>query len=70
VKVDQAIHAEVLERSRNVSSAPYSGFIQPHLEPVLDDAGEIIDIGISYPRDFKRQMLELGERFDILPDEN
>src|SRR5690606_30066520 len=42
VKVDQEIHAEVLKRSENVKSAPYSGFVNPDLVPVFDEAGNII----------------------------
>ena len=36
----------------------YSGFVQPRLEPVRDDAGEIVDVEISYPMDLTAQMLE------------
>lgn len=70
VKVDQDIHAEVLKRSENVKSAPYSGFVNPILEPVLDADGKITDIRIVQPKDFVEQMLDYGKRFSFLPDVN
>ena len=33
VKVDQAIHADVLERNKQFTAAPYSGFVNPVLVP-------------------------------------
>lgn len=70
VTVDQAIHAEVLERSKNVRSAPYSGFVNPILEPVLDADGNITDIVVVQPKGFVEQMLDYGKRFSFLPDVN
>ena len=70
VKVDQAIHAEVLKRSENVRSAPYSGFVNPVLVPVEDANGNIIDIRVEQPRDFVEQMLDYGRRFGHLPEVN
>ncbi len=70
VRVDQDIHAEVLKRSENVKSAPYSGFVNPNLEPVLDADGNITDIRVVQPKDFVEQMLDYGKRFSSLPDVN
>jgi dipeptidyl-peptidase-3 len=70
VKVDQDIHAEVLKRSENVRTAPYSGFVNPILVPVEDADGNITDIQVQDPRDFVEQMLDYGRRFSFLPDEN
>jgi len=70
VKVDQAIHAEVLKRSENVKSAPYSGFVNPNLEPLLDAEGNITDIKVVQPKGFVEQMLDYGKRFSFLPDVN
>jgi dipeptidyl-peptidase-3 len=36
----------------------YTGFVQPKLTAVRDDQGGIVDVEISYPLDFTRQMLE------------
>src|SRR5690606_22205570 len=43
VKVDPKLHEEVLERYAKLDVPSYSGFIQPRLVPVRDEAGEITD---------------------------
>jgi len=69
VKVDQAMHAEVLARVEPLNIAAFAGFIQPRLVPV-EEGGEIIDIKIEYPEDFPGQMLELEENYGFLPINN
>jgi dipeptidyl-peptidase III len=66
VKVDLEIHKEVLERAAKLKSAPYSGFINPKLVPVMDDAGNITDVTIEYPEDFTKQMLYYAETYSNL----
>lgn len=66
VKVDQDIHAEVLERTAKLKSAPYGGFINPVLVPVIDADGNITDVTIDYPSDFTQQMLEYSEKYGNL----
>ena len=66
VKVDKAMHAEVLERSKKLNLPPYGGFINPKLVPVKDDAGEITDFKVEYPDDFIGQMLEYGREYSYL----
>ncbi len=66
VKVDTALHQEVLDRAAILDIPPYAGFINPKLEPVLDENQEIVDISVSYPDDFTRQMLEYGKRYSFL----
>jgi dipeptidyl-peptidase-3 len=70
VKVDQALLAEVLKRAERIKTAPYAGFIQPEMEPVLDAAGNITDVKVSYPSDFIGQMLRYAEKHSFLPDVN
>ncbi|MCR4395926.1 MAG: dipeptidyl peptidase 3 [Candidatus Saccharicenans sp.] len=65
VKVDQELHKEVLERYRKLNLAPYAGFINPELEPVLEN-GKIVDVKISYPEDYVKQMLKYGKEYSIL----
>ncbi|MCB0689268.1 MAG: dihydrofolate reductase, partial [Saprospiraceae bacterium] len=48
VKVDQAIHQEVLSRSEKLNIPPYGGFINPRYVAEKDANGEIIDIKIEY----------------------
>ncbi|MDH5474897.1 MAG: dipeptidyl peptidase 3 [Cyclobacteriaceae bacterium] len=66
VKVDQELHAEVLERAEKLKSAPYGGFINPVLVPVMDDNGVITDVTIEYPTDFTKQMLGYSEKYGNL----
>jgi dipeptidyl-peptidase III len=70
VKVDQAIHADVLERNKQFKSAPYSGFVNPVLVPEIDDEGNITAIAVKQPKSFENQMLSYSNHFGFLPDEN
>ena len=70
VKVDQAIHAEVLERNKQFKSAPYSGFVNPVLEPVTDENGAISEIKVNYAKDFESQMLYYSKHYNFLPNVN
>ncbi len=70
VKVDPALHEQVLDRYAKLKIAPYAGFINPLLRPVTDDAGEITDVVVDYPEDFTEQMLYYGQRYHFLSDTN
>src|SRR5690554_160270 len=70
VKVDQKLHQEVLERNKKFNIAPYRGFVNPVLVPLTDDAGEITDIVITYPKTFAEQMLYYSKNYNFLPLEN
>jgi len=65
VKVDQALHKEVLERAETLKSAPYGGFINPKLVPVMEN-GAIVDVNVEYPTSFAGQMLEYGSEYHFL----
>jgi dipeptidyl-peptidase-3 len=60
VKVDAALHEEVLSRVEKLNIPPYGGFINPRLVAVEDESGEITDIKVEYPDDFTQQMLQYG----------
>jgi dipeptidyl-peptidase-3 len=70
VKVDQKIHAEVLERNKQFPDAPYSGFVNPVLVPKLNAKGEITSIVVEQPKTFAEQMLNYSKNFGFLPLEN
>ncbi|MBX2848811.1 MAG: dipeptidyl peptidase 3 [Acidiferrobacterales bacterium] len=70
VQVDQAIHAEVIQRAEKLNIAPYGGFINPRLVARQNEMGEIINIDVEYPNDFVQQMLEYGENYSFLPNYN
>jgi dipeptidyl-peptidase-3 len=69
VKVDPALHAEVLERYAKLDIPAYAGFIGPRLVPV-EQGGRIVDVRIEYPDDFGAQMLEYAARYAFLPTWN
>ncbi len=66
VKVDEELHKEVLKRTEKLNIPPYYGFINPVLTPVMDNAGNITDVIVSYPDDFTQQMLMYGEKYSFL----
>jgi dipeptidyl-peptidase III len=69
VKVDAALHNEVLERAEKLNSAPYGGFINPRLVPVME--GDVItDVKVEYPAVFLEQMLEYGTNYGFLAPSN
>ncbi|MBC7447729.1 MAG: dihydrofolate reductase [Hymenobacteraceae bacterium] len=69
VKVDARLHDQVLRRYAKLKIAPYQGFIQPRLVPVLKGAA-IIDVQLEYPTNFMGQMLDYGKRYSFLPNLN
>lgn len=70
VKVDQAIHKEVLARNAQFKEAPYRGFVNPYITPVKDTSGKVTDYILKYPKTFSEQMLEYAKEYSFLPDNN
>jgi dipeptidyl-peptidase-3 len=66
VKVDPDLRTEILERYAKLNLAPYTGFVNPKLIPVFDNAGEITDVDVEYVNDFLGQMLEYGRNYSFL----
>ena len=69
VKVDRAMHEEVLARVEPLNIAPYKGFIQPRLVAVEQD-GAIVDVRIEPMENFVDWMLESEEKYSFLPISN
>lgn len=69
VIVDKDIHREVLERYSRLNIAPYGGFINPRLIPVMEGE-KIVEIKVEYPADFTEQMLYYAEKYNFLPEYN
>lgn len=67
VKVDQALHKEILERNKKFTAAPYSGFVNPVIVPKMDDNGEIESFSIEQPETFAEQMLFYSKNYSNLP---
>ncbi|WP_430612057.1 dipeptidyl-peptidase 3 family protein [Flavobacterium sp. JP2137] len=70
VKVDQAIHKEVLARNAQFKSAPYRGFVNPVIVPKTNEAGDIISFEMEYPKTFAEQMLYYSKNYGFLPLNN
>jgi dipeptidyl-peptidase-3 len=65
VKIDQKLHAEIVRRYAKLNLAPYTGFVNPYLFPVLKKNGEITDIRVEYTDDFLGQMMYYGENYSF-----
>lgn len=66
VKVDPKLHNEVLQRFSSLNIPPYRGFINPVMQPVLDENGDIVDVTLSYGETYPEQMLRLSNDFKTL----
>jgi dipeptidyl-peptidase-3 len=71
VRVDPAMHAEVLERYAALNLAPYGGFVNPRYELVRDlNTGEITDVAVTYTEGYTDQMLRYSRDYSFLPSKN
>ncbi|GAA3569114.1 dihydrofolate reductase [Snuella lapsa] len=70
VKVDQALHKEILERNKQFKSAPYKGYVNPVLVPEMDSEGKIIAVKVTQPKTFAEQMLAYSKHYSFLPEVN
>jgi dipeptidyl-peptidase-3 len=66
VRVDQALHTEVLERYAKLNLAPYSGFVNPVYTPAFEN-GRIVDVKIDLTEGYVEQMLRYGRDYSFLP---
>lgn len=66
VQVDPVLHAEVLQRYRNLHLAPYKGFLNPVYTPQTDAGGNIVDVQISYTEGYAEQMLRYSRDYSNL----
>jgi dipeptidyl-peptidase-3 len=71
VKVDPALHAEVLERYAKLNIAPYGGFVNPRYELVSNpNTGQIEDVKIVYGEGYVDQMVRYSRDYSFLPSKN
>ena len=70
VKADPAIHQEVLDRSEKLGIAPYGGFINPEMEAVYIEEGQIAQVNLTFPDNFTEQMLRYSKAYGFLPLNN
>ncbi len=69
VKIDPALHAEVLERYRALNIEPYGGFINPDYR-LVEQNGEIVDVEVVYNDNYVEQMLHYSKEYSFLPTLN
>lgn len=70
VKVDPALHAEVLERYKKLNLAPYKGCVNPKYEVVTDADGTITDVTVTYDEGYAEQMLRYSKDYSTLSSVN
>lgn len=63
VRIDPALHAEVLERYRQLHLAPYKGFINPVYTPCYDAEGRWSDVKVDYTEGYAAQMLRYSRDY-------
>lgn len=66
VKVDQELHAEVLQRNSAFKTPPYSGFVNPGIVPVENTEEDIVDFKLEWPETFEEQMLSYSKKYSFL----
>lgn len=66
VKVDAKLHQEILARYKRLDIAPYKGFINPWMKPVVDAGGNITDVELDYTESYTHQMLRYSADYGLL----
>lgn len=69
IHFDPALRDEVVARVDRLDLPSYTGFVMPRLTPVLDAAGAITDVEVSYPLDLATQMLEYADRYGMADED-
>ena len=69
VKIDPELHKEVLERYNKLGIEPYSGFVNPDYELVMQD-GKVTDVKLVYKYNYTEQMLDYSKNYSFLPSIN
>ena len=70
VKIDPDFHNEVIARNKALNIEPYGGFVNPEYELVTNEAGEVVDVKITYPANYVEQHLYYGKDYSFLPTLN
>ncbi len=70
VKVDAALHAEVLERYKKLNLAPYKGFVNPVYTLETNKKGDIKDVKVTYDENYIDQNLRYSKDYSSLPTFN
>lgn len=65
VRIDTALHNEVLERYRSLDIAPYKGFLNPKMTLVRNDDGEIVDVNLDFTETMVQQMMRYSRDYSV-----
>jgi len=65
-KIDQDLHKEILDRNKQFTDAPYSGFVNPVIVPQTNEEGNFESFKIEQPKSFEEQMLYYAKEFGFL----
>ena len=65
VKIDPALHQEVMTRYQALDLAPYRGFVNPVFKPVYEN-GKLIDVQIAYDESYVEQHLRYSKDYSAL----
>ncbi len=66
VKIDQTLHAEVLDRYAALNMSPYKAFVNPVYTAKYDENGKFIGLGIDYTEGFAEQHLRYSRDYSFL----
>ncbi len=66
VKIDAALHKEILGRYEKLDIAPYKGFINPRMDAVVDADGNIVDVKLDYTEGYSHQMMRYSQEYGLL----
>ena len=69
VKIEPAMHREVLERYAALNIEPYGGFVNPEFE-LVKEGNKIVDVKVTYPANYVEQMLDYAKNYSVLPNIN
>ena len=62
IHFDSALRDEIVARVDRLNLPSYTGFVQPELAAVRNEAGQIVDVTISYPLSLEKQMLGWSQK--------
>ena len=70
VKLDSALHKQILNRYAGLNIAPYKGFVNPVYTPIYDKNGNFVDLKIDYTENYVEQHLRYSADYSSLPTFN
>lgn len=65
VKLNKELHAEVLKRYETLNIAPYKGFLNPRMTPVMDKDGDVEDVLLDFSESLAEQMMRYSRDYSL-----